>query len=445
MRLTNNESYISSCMDICRERLAGYKSIVDIEKDIDEINKYPNIDKLEPPRNVFIFDDLTNEQLERAKTCILEGKFFAEHAAAGEATRLGLGTKYTINFSKDLPAKRIAELMQKHGKEATEQGIIEQAEGDPSGLQPLSLGTRHMMQYSFDIYRLARENNMDPEDVLARQKMLVVLNETTNEQIISEFIQYNFFGFSPQNVFFIVQNSYHGITLKDGEFIYDKASPRRLHNHGQMVMQQTMDNEIFRMSGSERKYLSSAEFEGVLEAMEDKQSFCIEDMEFLISAIDLRSLALALAKSDEGYRMMMEIVANNPDNPQKGGMAAFDPVLGRNVMIESFQLKGIENSDIKYLNKNFNHYPKPVDSFRGMREKGLNMPFTVKGGYIYFQPVQGDINFLVKTEFMQSKVLKPIKHWKDIGTAALMARYMRLQDAQEGFLKYADKFIVGST
>lgn len=31
------------------------------------------------------------------------------------------------------------------------------------------------------------------------------------------------------------------------------------------------------------------------------------------------------------------------------------------------------------------------------------MPIAIQNGAIYFQPVQGDINFLVKTEFSKEK------------------------------------------
>ncbi len=105
----------------------------------------------------------------------------------------------------------------------------------------------------------------------------------------------------------------------------------------------------------------------------------------------------------------MEVVGNDPENPQKGGMAAFDSLSGKDVMIEAFQLKGIENHEIKYLNKNFNHFPKPYESWSILKEHGLNMHVSVKNDYIYFQPVQGDINFLVSAEFFKRKVLKPIK------------------------------------
>ena len=67
------------------------------------------------------------------------------------------------------------------------------------------------------------------------------------------------------------------------------------------------------------------------------------------------------------------------------------------------------------------------------------MPITVKHGLVYFQAVQGDINFLVKTQFVQRKTLKPIQSWKSPATTPLTMKYMKLQDEQPGFKEYAKK------
>ena len=62
---------------------------------IELFNIYENIDFLEEPRNLCVLEDenLNDNDLKKAVNCVLDGKLFTEHAAAGEATRLGLGTK----------------------------------------------------------------------------------------------------------------------------------------------------------------------------------------------------------------------------------------------------------------------------------------------------------------------------------------------------------------
>jgi len=68
------------------------------------------------------------------------------------------------------------------------------------------------------------------------------------------------------------------------------------------------------------------------------------------------------------------------------------------------------------------------------------MPVAVKDNQLYFQPVQGDINFLVKTDFFQRKHLKPIMAWKSAANTPLAIREMKQQDDQLGFSEYAGCF-----
>lgn len=442
---TCNNSYVEYCLNIANSNLSNYESIEKIDADENTINAYENIEHLDEPKNVSLLDtdELSAEDIEKAEKLILDGKFFSEHTAAGEATRLGLGTKYLINIAEDLSLERISKIMgEEKGAFVSKEKIIEEAGCSPEDILKLSMGTRHMLQFSFDIANLAKKHCMDPKSVLKKQKMLIILNKDTVDKVISEFVNCEFFGFSRDNVLFMVQQNFHGLNIKDGKFSYDRNAPRRLHNHGQMVMQQTLDNQIFMITDSGVKsYLKAEKFGEILKCMENKISYNIEDLEYLRSSIDFESLAFALKKSEDGYRMLMEVVANNPDNPQKGGMAAFDKKLERNVMIESFQLKGIKNEEIKFLNKNFNHYPKPYEYWNLLRNRGINMPVDVKNGFLYFQPVQGDINFLVNTDFFRRKELKTIKSWKSPATTPLAMKFMKLQDLQEGFKDYAESVL----
>jgi len=439
-RLNGHNDYIALCLELVKAKTAGYASISEIQENLDRINEYPNINRLKVPKGIHVYDEssLTPSDRSKATRCIIEGELFAEHMAAGEATRLGLGTKYLINVAGDLDPAGIAAIMSgENGNPVSENDVLIAAGCMPRDLLSISLGVRHMLQYSFDIYNLSMEFGADPCEVLSRQKMLIVINEGSAGKIIQNFQDRHFFGFSQKNVLFMIQEAYHGIAIENDRYRYATESSRRLHNHGQIVLQQTMDHQIFRVNRKdERSYLSADDFEDLLSSMEDKIVYNIEDFGFLTGSIDLGVLALALEKGKQGFRMLMEIVANDPDYPQKGGMAAFDSNLEKNVMIESFQLRGIENSAIKFLNKNFNHYPQPLESFQSVREQGLNMPLAVKDNHLYFQPVQGDINFLVRTEFFQRKHLKPILAWKSAGNIPLAIREMKRQDEQPGFSGY---------
>jgi hypothetical protein len=324
---------------------------------------------------------------------------------------------------------------------------METAGGDPKKLMNISLGNRHMLQMAYDVFRIAKENKKNPKKILAKQTALVVLNEQTAEEIIEEFRRFNFFGLNPKKIFFMVQRSFHGMYIKEGCLFYDQTTEKnkRLHNHGQMVMQKAHDNVIFRVEPEnigQKIYLSSGEFGKILSEHDDLLSYNVEDLGYLTCSVDLPSLALALDLGKKGYNMVMEIVAQNPLKPQKGGACFFDRKLGRVVMVETNQLKDIKLEKIKHLNKNFNHYPNPVEVWRAIKKRGLPISFEVKGGfnqsgdpqdYMYACPVQGDANFRVKTAYIMRKNLKPIYNWKSPATTPLAVKAMFEQDAQEGF------------
>jgi hypothetical protein len=80
-----------------------------------------------------------------------------------------------------------------------------------------------------------------------------------------------------------------------------------------------------------------------------------------------------------------------------------------------------------------NHYLEPAKVMAVLADNGLFMPVVVHNDRVYFQPVQGDINFLVKTAFftrVSEKELNSLKYPADIPpTLAAMAA----QDAQPLF------------
>ena len=441
--LTSLDTYGLSCLRIARDRLGGFASIPEIEAAVNDLNAYPNLDHLEEPRGVYTLDpeDLSSTDLDRARRAVLEGRIFWEHTAAGEATRLRLGTKYLISPRRDITIQDMADrLGEELEREVPPSEILEKLETGLEHLLPLDLGTRHLLQLSFDLSNLARESGLDPAEVLARQTVLLILNEKTETEILTAVRSANFMGLARENFLFMVQPSFPGIAVSDGVFFFDPASPRRLHNHGQLVMQETMDHQIFRLDeNGGRELLKADEFALILDRCLDKISYNIEDLDYLTGSINWSSLALALGLGEQGFHMVMEIVANDPDRPIKGGLAAYDQVLGRNVMIESFQLKGLPNEEIKYLNKNFNHYTNPLVSWRALQSNGLPMPVTVKGGYLYYQPVQGDTNFLVKTALVQRRRLKPIRAWKSASNSPAAINAMWAQDQQPGFREFAEQ------
>jgi len=351
-----------------------------------------------------------------------------EHTCAGEATRLGLGTKFLINPRLDLSG----EVMQRLTGQET-------WPVDPMSLHSMSLGRRHMLQLAWDLTNLAKDNGRDPERVLKNQHLLIIVNEALVTSVELDFHEARFYGFDPAKVLFMVQKSFHGLNLGPDGWFYDTSSPPRLHNHGQMLLQTTMDGQVYRNEQGKKERLPWHTFRSLLEGFDDKISFNIEDLDYLKQSLDITGLAAALKLGASGARMVMEVVTNNPDNPQKGGACFWDPKLERNVMIESFQLGDIDNADIIYLNKNINHYPQPAVALSAARERGLSMPVAVKGGFVYFQPVQGDLNFLLPTAFVRRSQLTPIHSWKSGANTIPALQAMAAQEKRPGFLAWASE------
>ncbi len=466
------EEYLNSALIIIESKISRYyknlknASINRIESDELSINEYSHLSSLKEIKNdqIFILDEQKIDTTYAEET-VLNGDFFWEHAAAGEATRLGMGTKYVIDLSgftleklKNMIIEELEKDLIKSGDNEKDKKIMEAREKfseenlyklmgvNPVNLMPISLGTRHMLQMVFDVRRIALKNNKDPDAAVKKQKTLIILNESTGKEIVSEFISYNFFGLDPMNVYFMVQKSFHGISIEAGKLFYFESDNKRLNNHGQMMMQKAIENSIFRVMDGKKIHLEKGQFESVLSKCKDLLSYNIEDIGYLTDAVDCPSLAFALNLGKKGYDMVMEIVAQNPYKPQKGGAAFFDPILKKNVMIETNLLNGMKNEDIKHLNKNFNHYPNPVNSFRRMKKYGLELPFEVKKAkdgkkYIYPCPVQGNLNFIVKTAFVMRKEVKPISNWKSAATTPPAIKAFFEQENQAGFKEFADSII----
>ncbi|MEJ2672067.1 MAG: hypothetical protein P8168_07680 [Deltaproteobacteria bacterium] len=444
------EPYINSCVALAQEKLGRFSSLSEIAARQKDLNRYPRLESLAPPRQILVLDehDGGSARLSRAREAVLRGEILFEHAAAGEGTRLMLGPKYFLDITQDHSVGSIASLMsQEAGRVITSEEIAALLECGPGELLPLSLGARHMLQLAFDLERLAREAQESPREVLGRQHLLIIIGREMLAHIEKDFYLWHFFGFNPAQVFFMVQESFHGLNLKQGRFFYDVSSPRRLHNHGQMVMQQALDRQMFSLEGShpwEKRFHAQAEVADWLQGFADKISYNIEDLDYLTGSLDFAGLGLALELGDQGFNMVMEVMANNPAKPQKGGMLAWDPEMDRDVMIESFQLGDIQNQDIKFLNRNFNHYPRPQVSWDRLRENGLPMPITVKDGFLYYTPVQGDINFLVPTAFFRRQEMRPIRNLKSPAALPLAVNRMYAQDRQPGFKEFVQRCREGS-
>lgn len=412
--------------------------------------------------HLYVFDPKTM-QTESAKRAILNGTILMEHTAAGEATRLAMGTKYVIT-----PQEVIDAIDSDHLKHAADDAeakknktltAAQRAETHSvaSGLLPISLGVRHLMQTVLDIRKLAVEHGENLDEVVALQIQLIVVNAQTADQIISELERFNFLGFSRDNVFFLVQEAMPGYVIEGGEVKLEASSVPRLHNHGAMKMQQVMDNQIFHLSPSGEKIrLSFGEYKAKVSHLELGISYNIEDTDHIqTSALDLPAIALGLQSGEEGYGMVMTSVSQKtpPLDPQKGGFFAYSNSDDRIYCFESDVHPGFNAPTpaadvvtalrgITYLNKNVNMYPHPAQLLETIKDRACDLPThtTLKDGVLYPQPPQGDLNFLLKTRVITEAEPKAIRSLKEQSDILDTVRAMQVQDNRQEFVGLARRY-----
>lgn len=366
---------------------------------------------------------------------ILGGYIITEHSAGGEATRLGMGFKFKLT-----PAELVDAL-------AKDPILSSKIPAGSAELIPLTFGLRHMAQFAYDLTNLAAKNDRNPNDVLRSQFMIITLNPKMSDETIAQFVKYKFFGFNPERMLFMVDKLYRGMHITETcDIEFNPSSDLRLYNHGHMVMQETMENELFTVGVDpatceiKHKPLSRSKVEAILKNMEAKVSYPIEDNDYLTSSLSINSLATAIDLGTRNYRMVMEVLPQS-DPPQKGGCWAFDPILGRGVMVESDSGGShITEGNITALNRNFNIFPHPGVVFGKLADEGLPyLHLMVTEGHLYLQPPQGDLNFLVPTAFVQREGARPINSLKKKTDGPKTLTAMLAQDREYYFREFLRK------
>lgn len=359
---------------------------------------------------------------------VLNGEVMWEHMVGGKATRLKIGKEKFILEPDDI--------------------LKQLTEDDPEAAarvacrpKDLSLGARHMLAFVYGLKKLATERGVDWKTALFKQTVFIIANEKVIEETIDIFRTFAFFGLGSDKVFFKFTNDYNAlgyftadnyqpqrppndplILSPEGE-LASKAVPDFTHNHGVARMETTDDNCWFTRSGSSRKFHTSEQIARVYSQHANLQSLNIEDLSYLLGAIDPYALTLALYSKDivgEDYFMDQEVVGQKVP-AQKGGVFGYDPDFfatgkGRLVMKESFTAFARFHhymdevarklwASIKWLNLNQNNYPNPIKLFRMIKQSGLPVWLEAKpigGGAFGFrnESPQGDANFFLPTLYV---------------------------------------------
>lgn len=428
-----------------------------------------------------------------AQQLLLAGRVWSEEAFAGDATRIKKApetpgsnpkARYLMHESKFFytPHQLIVQ--------TDEAGLIHNITNpqmlNADKYMPYCLGSMHLFKAAYEVFSLALKlghTKAGAKDLLKQQVRLVVLPEQYWEDIVHEIAQNKYYGFNPENIFFMVQAKLPGYVIdeKTGEVRIDKNSKKLNWNHGAMKLQQAIPGEIFRAQVESNglisiEIVSEREIKEIIARMEDSVSYSIEDMDLIKTGVvaDLPMIAFAIAQKKKGdTQFLMEVVKQNMDKPQKGGFLAFNTTIAKmletngsgsliNLSLPEGAPLDNELKKIKFLNRNFNHTMDLTGQIAMMRTAlraieetplanveemilGFAHP-EVKSGtsQIYPQPPQGDMNFNLRTVYAAKDPLPQISGLKvqDNLPAALPALYNGAK--QSGFKDFIDDVLAGN-
>ncbi len=321
--LTSPERFRISALRMVADAVKGHfgnlsVSAEQVRKNLKGISVYPNVEglRLDPAAgDILPFgpQSLSPQRLQEARDAQLTGGVFVEDPAGGQIPRLG--NKYLLT-----PAGLKIGLEEENGERQREGRPQLSCPVDPLTLFPLSIGTRHKLQYAYRLIESATSAGLNPSEVLKSQWILTTLDEENALPIIRELVKFNFLGFDRSKMLFMVQRSYMGMEIAEGGVRYSPHSPWYLWNHGDIAMTSTMSGQVFRVgldiSGEIKKAaLSDEEFGKILGACKVKISYPIS----YLDPVRLEHVALAVDLGEKGNRMIMELVRQKPSEEVTSG------------------------------------------------------------------------------------------------------------------------------
>ncbi len=373
----------------------------------------------------FLSSDQAAEFQQHAKNTLLNGAYIPQFIFAGAATRLKRGPMYGLD---------IWELAQELGKASATDAKLR-----------LGMGPRQILAYRLAIEQLAKDNKRNIQEVLTQQKIIVNVNADIEKDVLEDFIRNNFYGFSPANIFFVVQPTFHGFKFNNGVLEFDPNSPTVPYGHGHNFMQLAENGQAFRLdSQGQRKYITGALIDEFSD-FEVISSHRINDLTKFSkdSVVSIDKIAFALAQIDRGYGVVGELV-NNPSK-QKGGNVLKNTKTGRSFLIETSNVKAspalvglLDEAGKKGAPYNAFRLVYAVDKLRTILKNQLPFNLRFKDGYFYLEAVTGDVTQLPSTKaaFVSSgEDIHDLKEPKNIDDGVAFLKRSDEELIQSGLIK----------
>jgi len=338
--------------------------------------------------------------IDEAENAILEGRVMNHLLWAGAATRakqiLGGGAKAFFNPVNDIMSLSQEELDKIAPEEKNPlQGLL--GRDDVAVQETVALGPRQIIQYRLELERLAKKKGKDVNEVLAKQKFLVVANDQTDQKIVDLFVGANFFGFDPKNILFQVQPTFPGFEFVDGEWREVKLSAFP-YGHGYTKVQTALPEMAFYVDREgDRHSVEQSPIDYFRKGIAPEKTMLsnnwnIDDLVRLggeyqgkpLSNIDVRRLAMVYKLMEkEGHSFVVETVIN--EKGQKGG-GWFKPVDGGpSLLVESVQLGRGPNANINFMGVDLNR----MNNYGNAAVEAENLPLTGLPFYLVAKEFEG--------------------------------------------------------
>ncbi len=338
-------AWFVSIMEKEGERLLNGKSLQQINAfDVSPYNKDGTakftVGKILP------LPEMTTFEKEQTEKYLLDGKVAPQLIYAGSATRLnipifGLDIREIVNkvlnnedgfqenFIKNLDVNK-QDQFKKISEEFAE--ILKQSH------YSLTMGERQMLQLRLFYENLAKKHGQSSESVLKAQTFIIHVNEDVKKLVFESYRRANFFGFDPQKILFVVQDTFNTFKKNEsGNYDYeDSSSVRYPYGHGYPFMQLVEEGTALRFNSV------SLQFEKVEESplsilqqnkVEMIKAQRINDLTALEEPISILKIGFALKEIQKGYSAIVEMVGN-PEKRLDGGSALQDKN-GRSFLVES--------------------------------------------------------------------------------------------------------------
>ena len=271
-----------------------------------------------------------------------------------------------------------------------------------AGAKNLKLGRRHLEALRDGIRLDGSSYEFNADKVIENMPVIITVNLQVMKDVQEDLITNNFYGFTPENVYLVVNDLYPGMVYENGKWMFDRASRVENltnYNHGFNIINATQKGVGYRYDRTKGRFVLEgmrSVFDMVKTTAETVVVHRINDMMLLDPQLAMDTGMYAVyqhRRAHEGTNVMVDVLNNL--SGQKGGlwMTTDDHEEGTGFLLEGLAAKTakIEGAlailrqwvrekfglqDIPY-NRLYTYFDiEAVEE--GLRENGGIIPLSVK-------------------------------------------------------------------